>query len=98
MDDERKNTGIWPWVVALLVGLPALYVLSIGPACWITSFVELDDDSVSIIYQPVMRARWRGLPPDQDDILHRYCRIASRPEWDLMQLTESKQYSWGRWH
>ena len=54
MGDERKNSGICPWVVAALIGLPVLYVLSIGPACWITSFVELGGNSVSVVYQPVM--------------------------------------------
>jgi hypothetical protein len=32
MSDERKP--LWPWIVALLIGLPVLYVASFGPACW----------------------------------------------------------------
>ena len=32
MSDERKKAGVWPWIVALLIGLPVLYVLSSGPA------------------------------------------------------------------
>jgi hypothetical protein len=35
MSDERKP--VWPWIVAGLIGLPVLYVLSSGPACWITA-------------------------------------------------------------
>jgi hypothetical protein len=31
MGEERK-TPRWPWIVALLIGLPALYVASFGPA------------------------------------------------------------------
>ena len=34
--NDRKKTGVWPWVVAMLIGLPVLYVLSFGPACWAT--------------------------------------------------------------
>jgi hypothetical protein len=30
MSDDRKP--IWPWVVALLIALPVLYVASFGPA------------------------------------------------------------------
>jgi hypothetical protein len=30
MSDLRKP--FWPWIVALLIGLPVLYVLSSGPA------------------------------------------------------------------
>ena len=31
MNDDRKKP-LWPWIVALLIGLPVLYVLSSGPA------------------------------------------------------------------
>ena len=34
MSDDRKKP-LWPWIVALLIGLPVLYVASFGPACWI---------------------------------------------------------------
>src|SRR5262245_19380213 len=34
MGEERKKAGFWPRVVALLIGLPVLYVASFGPACW----------------------------------------------------------------
>ena len=30
MNDDRKKP-LWPWIVALLIGLPVLYVLSSGP-------------------------------------------------------------------
>jgi hypothetical protein len=30
MSDKRK--ALWPWIVALLIGLPVLYVASFGPA------------------------------------------------------------------
>ena len=32
MSDNRKKP-LWPWIVALLIGLPVLYVASFGPAC-----------------------------------------------------------------
>jgi hypothetical protein len=35
MSTERKKAGVWPWIVALLIGLPVLYVASFGPACWL---------------------------------------------------------------
>jgi hypothetical protein len=34
MDKPRR---IWPWVAAALIAVPALYVGSFGPACWIAS-------------------------------------------------------------
>jgi hypothetical protein len=30
MSDEPKKQ-VWPWIVALLIGLPVMYVLSVGP-------------------------------------------------------------------
>jgi len=32
MSDDRKRP-LWPWIVALLIGLPVVYLLSFGPAC-----------------------------------------------------------------
>lgn len=31
MNEERNP--VWPWIAALLIGLPVLYVASFGPAC-----------------------------------------------------------------
>jgi hypothetical protein len=39
MDDDRKKP-LWPWIAALLIGLPVLYVASFGPACWLTSALD----------------------------------------------------------
>jgi hypothetical protein len=36
MSDDRKKP-LWPWIAALLIGVPVLYVASFGPACWIIS-------------------------------------------------------------
>ncbi len=32
MSEERKKSHVWPWIVALLIGLPVLYILSGAPA------------------------------------------------------------------
>ena len=40
MSEERKKS-VWPWIVALLIGLPVLYVASFGPACWWYQKTEL---------------------------------------------------------
>jgi hypothetical protein len=33
MPDERKP--LWPWIVALLIALPVLYVALFGPSFWL---------------------------------------------------------------
>ncbi len=60
MSDERKKTGVWPWIVALLIGLPVLYVASLGPACWITSRASAGARLLPIIYAPIVSAYWRA--------------------------------------
>jgi hypothetical protein len=52
MNDERKP--VWPWNVALLIGLPVLYVASFGPACWIAIRIDGDEDAWNCIYHPVI--------------------------------------------
>jgi hypothetical protein len=53
MGDERKP--LWPWIVALLIGLPVLYVVSFGPACWVSSQSQVGGELVSVAYQPILR-------------------------------------------
>jgi hypothetical protein len=40
MSDDRKRL-LWPWIAALLIALPVLYVASFGPACWWLSTDEI---------------------------------------------------------
>jgi hypothetical protein len=56
MSDERKNTGVWPWIAALLIGLPVLYVASFGPACWTTSRMNRGAGLIPLFYRPVVAA------------------------------------------
>jgi hypothetical protein len=49
MSDDRKKP-LWPWIVALLIGLPVLYVASFGPACWFAS-------NTGVAYRDVMPSR-----------------------------------------
>ncbi len=44
MSEERKP--LWPWIAALLVGLPVLYVASFGPVCWLLTFFEKDPGKI----------------------------------------------------
>ena len=63
MPDDRKKP-LWPWVVALLIGLTVLYVALFGPACWghsrsASSIWEMTDS----IYQPILWTWYRGPVP-----------------------------------
>src|SRR5262245_45994825 len=50
MSDERTPVG--SWIAALLIGLPVLYPLSSGPACWRVSHGTVSS-----------KAAWRGVRP-----------------------------------
>ena len=39
MSGNRK-TPLWPWIVALLIGLPVLYILGLGPIMRLTLYFD----------------------------------------------------------
>jgi hypothetical protein len=61
MSDERKP--LWPWIVALLIGLPVLYVASFGPACWLA---DRQIFSCVEIYRPLAKLAARCPGPVRD--------------------------------
>src|SRR5262249_27402552 len=49
------------WTLAMVLGVPVLYVASFGPACWLTSQVDIRREAVTphrilIAYLPLVRA------------------------------------------
>ncbi|MSR56162.1 MAG: hypothetical protein EXS05_00575 [Planctomycetaceae bacterium] len=55
MPTPRKPTAGF-WIVVAAVVLPVLYVLSFGPACWISSRAQPSGEIVSVIYRPLIEA------------------------------------------
>ncbi|MGE5192196.1 MAG: hypothetical protein ACM3U2_06795 [Deltaproteobacteria bacterium] len=54
MSDDRKKP-LWPWIAALLVGLPVLYAASFGPVCWITSRSDRGKNLPPVVYSPLLK-------------------------------------------
>jgi hypothetical protein len=84
MGGERKV--VWPWIMALLVGLPILYVASFGPACWISQRAKPARAVVSAMYAPLLEI---ALDADAAIIeerpfpmlLFRYARWGAKTGW-----------------
>jgi len=72
MSDDRK-TPLWPWIMALLMWLPVLYVLSFGPACWIVSRTK-PRYFVPLIYFPIGRLALDG-PQSIGSAIYKYALV-----------------------
>jgi hypothetical protein len=44
----------WWILTAALIGLPILYVLSFGPACWVSNRLTTGERVLSVAYQPML--------------------------------------------
>lgn len=64
MSKEQKK-AVWPWIVALVVGLPAVYVLSSGPAIWILCKGYLPERAFEVVYAPMTWLEERSSEPIQ---------------------------------
>lgn len=58
---ETSRKPAWPWIVALLIGLPVLYVLSFGPACWASLRTRSGGRLIGTIYYPIF---WSAIEQD----------------------------------
>src|SRR5262245_40625996 len=83
MSDDRKRR-LWPWIAALLIGLPVMYVVSFGPACWWLSepvtlnFVAVKVRRAPTIYSPIGRLV-RILGPGRiSNAIHWYATVGIR--------------------
>jgi hypothetical protein len=61
MSDERKP--VWPWIVALLIGLPVLYVASFGPACALVGQGVLPRTLLDTMFAPCLDVAFDGPDP-----------------------------------
>jgi hypothetical protein len=93
MSDDRKKP-VWPWITALLIGLPVLYLVSFGPACWITS-VAGDGRTIEVLYQPLLlQFGWEGFCPSRWDFIDRFSRFAATPGWRIGRDAFTNRWKW----
>lgn len=81
-----KKPGLAFWATMVVVGLPVLYVLSMGPACWISSRKWFGATAVSAVYHPLTTAFFElpYLPSSTSaicDALQWYSCVGAAPGW-----------------
>ena len=87
MNDRRP---VWPWITTSLLGLPVLYILSFGPACWISERLGKGTGQVSAVYRPVI---WLGNRlPLGTELMSQYARLGAGP--DRTPDFSDNQLSW----
>src|SRR5579871_4068045 len=58
MSEPKKRLNGWAfWGATALFSLPILYVLSIGPACWLTLAGVLPYRATQTVYHPILVSR-----------------------------------------
>jgi hypothetical protein len=58
MNGDRNKPGVAFWATVVVVGLPLLYVLSFGPACWLAIRRPSLAAIVGRAYSPLTRLAW----------------------------------------
>lgn len=61
MDRPRRT---WLPLIAVLVGMPVLYVMSFGPACWLSCRTSVGHELISIAYRPIFRLAVASIEED----------------------------------
>lgn len=74
----RRQPAAAFWIV-LAVVLPALYVASFGPACWITSRVEVGSKLLPLFYRPLIVVALRSEGQERE-VCAAYSWMEGRPE------------------
>jgi hypothetical protein len=98
MSEQRTNRGgplYWLkrrsrrfWIIAAM--LPALYVVSFGPACWISSRIRIGSKAVPLLYAPLNWA-WNHGGPSLAGPLHWYTCLFADENWEwVLDGEESK--------
>jgi hypothetical protein len=78
---SSRSRPLWPLLTATLIGLPVLYVLSFGPACWIRSRLSgvwAERTFGAVYYRPIGLAIVNG-PPFVAKPMRWYCELGMDP-------------------
>ena len=95
MSDNNRKYSVWPWVVALLIGLPVLYVASIGPACWVTSRLRIGESAVTFVYGPVVNFAADSNCEFAVEFIHWWSGFESTGSYFWAYYPQKAKWQWG---
>ena len=98
---DRKKPGVAFWATVAVVVVLVGYPLSFGPACWVTSRMNIGASAIPVLYRPLTWA----MSPDADTTINRvstwYAKIGAPgdwewvPDWDADLSAEPVGWVWG---
>lgn len=88
MDESRKKPGWAFWTTVVLIGVPALYVATFGPACWIEDRTKWPSrQALSKIYAPVLKPLFsKRIPRPVTHAAEWYADVGAIRELRLLRL------------
>jgi hypothetical protein len=81
------------WALAAAVGLPALYILSFGPACWITGQTNHAARYVSPTYKPICLLL-SHIPQRITQAVRWYAAVLAPDGWSLSIHDDADDWRW----
>ena len=80
------------WTLAAAIGLPMLYALSFGPACWMSSRTNVGSSEVEAVFWPLTLAMSRN--EKISDTCDWYARFLAASDWHWIDIGESAEHHW----
>jgi hypothetical protein len=91
MSDHRKP-GVAYWATVVVVCLPLLYVLSFGPACWISSRTGMGVYKLPTLYRPILYAM--SCSRSVAKLCNRYAKAGAPSDWNWVDVSDSAAPVW----
>jgi hypothetical protein len=83
---NRRERWAKRTAAVVLVVMLAVYPLSIGPACWLSSHLDCGASAVTVVYRPLLLF----VPNAARGTLMKYSIVASGPKWSWEHRAERR--------
>ena len=89
---DPKKPGVAFWATVVVVCLPIAYVLSFGPACWISSHTGIGYFALPKVYRPIVDAM--STSRNVADLCNWYAEAGARSGWRWVDISDSAGPTW----